>query len=209
MTKEELVILKYKVQQCKNESGNCNSLIEQLEEDVINYLLFSDDGLSQLIDENKTLLVSDNFTANVYKEDSYPFGTHAIQLSGDVHTNGFIYITTDKIESPFSNVLATKQFPTNFKGHIQWNGKILIKATKRKWQFLGSRVPERFKGSISENGDIEMSIVKSRFNWFGEDYMNNLILDPFNGDNAKRKKFVDNIVQVKKIVDDYINYELI
>lgn len=209
MTKDELVTLKSKVQDCQKENKNCDALVDQLEKEVLEYLRLSDLTLNRLIEENKSLLKSENVQANVSKEDSYPFGTHAIQLSGNIHKNGFFYLSTDKIESPFSNFLAKNQYPTNFKGTIQWDGRIIIKATSRKFQFIGSRVPIQFTGKIDEIGAIELSIVKSRFELFGEDYMNKLILDPFGQNNSIRQKFVENIVQVKKIVNDYIQNELV
>ncbi|TNE55778.1 MAG: hypothetical protein EP338_03115 [Bacteroidetes bacterium] len=209
MTRDELITLKSKVQDCQKKSNNCHALVDQLERDVLEYLRQSDLTLNQLIEENKSFLKSEKVQANVSKEDSYPFGTHAIQLSGNIHKNGFFYLSTDKIESPFFNFLAKNQYPTSFKGKIQWDGKIIIKATSRKFKLIGSRVPVQFNGKIDENGTIELSIVKSRFELFGEDYMNNLILDPFGQNNSIRQKFVENIVQVKKIVNDYIQIELV
>jgi uncharacterized membrane protein len=208
MELEELRELQLKIQQQKLKNKDCSLLVEELENKAIDFLQISNEALRSIIKENKELLVNDQLFVNVYKDDSFAFGTHAIQLSGNIHHNGYMYLETDSTESRFSNMYASSRYATNFKGIVQWNGKVLMKATKRKFQFFGSRVPEQFQGFINENGDVEMTLIKSRFELFGDEFMSNLMTDPFNGDQAKRQKFNKNIARVKKIVSDFLQGEL-
>lgn len=155
------------------------------------------------LEENRKALINDNLTIQVYKEDRYPFGTHTTKLVGNMRNNGFVYLSAYQI-APYLDLLAKSSYPIKLSGKIEWSGKITLQVIKTKFKLVGSRIPKTFKGSIDKNGGIRADLTHSEFELYGEGFMDQLIIDPFNGNEAKRLRFVKNTIQLNQAIIGFI-----
>lgn len=167
---------------------------------VVNELRKSDPEFCLLIEKNRELLQNNKLKITVYKEGRNILGTHALSLKGTIKANGFGYLSALKTESfllPFSKSL----YPVRIEGEIDELGNISLKVTKRKFQFLGGRVPKEFLGQVEVDGKITAELVSSEFEFYGDSFMSNLIFDPFNGNEESRLEYLSNLKKLNLKID--------
>lgn len=174
---------------------------------ILSNLVQKDPSIHLMVEENKQLLANKDIKFKVYKDGGSYFGTHATKLKGTMQKNGYVYMKAYKTMSPLMP-FAHSMHPIEFEGEINWEGRIDLKVSKKRFRLFGSRVPEEFIGNIDEKGKVEMSVVKSYFEWAGTYYIHKLLFDPFKGNKEKRSRFIDNAVAIKRKVQDYMEENL-
>lgn len=207
MLPDKLFELNEKLKQLKKDTEVFHRAKSELENEVLDYLSLIEPELDERKRENKRLLVNKNILFKVYQEGGSFFGTHATKLSGRIHNNGYVYLETAKIMSPF-NRFASSTYPLEFIGRISWDGQMHLDASKTKYQLFGSRIPEEFTGTIDGDGKVEIQLTKSVFEWSGEYYLHQILFDPFKGDEQKRSTFIANALFIKNRINSFIKEQL-
>lgn len=204
MDQSKLLELRNQLSKKRKGTEVYKSIYAQIEELILPELVKAEPKLELAVKENKQLLTNQNVKFKVYREGGSYISTHATKLKGSMHKNGFVYVEAYKMMLPFIP-FAKSLYPVKFEGQIHWDGNIDLKVSKRNFQLYGSQVPEEFIGNIDGDGNVEITMVKSSFEWTGEHYIHKLLFDPFNGDESKRSKFIENTINIKKSINDYLD----
>ena len=181
---------------------NINALKYEHETEIMNYLELNDAKYKEILNENFDLLVNNNIIFKVTQEGGDPFSSYEKELIGGIHSNGYLYLTTNRTNNifiPFQQHL----YPISYKGLINYLGETNVSVSKTQFKIFGSRVPQKFEGSINTNGEISFETIDSFIETGGNSYVNNIIADPFSGDNLKRERFIDNKFELKNKITEF------
>ena len=180
--------------------------LKQLEYDqetaVMEYLEANDAVYRKALNDNFDLLVNEDIDFVVTRESGDPFSSYAKELSGDIHDNGFLYFTTRRTNFVISSI-QSGFYPLSYSGLINYLGESSVLVEKKGYKFLGSRVPQKYKGSIDNLGNVHLKTVESYWESGGSYYVNNVMADPFSGDEAKRRLFLENRTELKRKISEF------
>jgi hypothetical protein len=163
----------------------------QQNKSILKYLEANDITYNSLTKENFELMINDHIEFVVTSEDWGIFKSHATELNGDVHDNGFFYAQTTKTDFALFN-FQKRSYPLGYQGIVNYFGEVDLIISKRGYVFAGGRVPQKYLGSIDSKGNIQMKTTETYWEHDGSMYVNKIIGDFFSGNSEKRKKFLDN-----------------
>lgn len=172
-------------------------LEQHQETDLLDFLFEGSDVISKLIQENHQLIANTQIDFAVAKETAASHNAYAKELSGYIHSNGYLYLETDE-----TNFFVTNDYPIQYRGHINAIGKSAIKASQMKFKLFTSRISQRFLGSISDSGQIEMNTTETDLDFDGRLYITRIIADPFKGDGNKTEQFMENISSIRSALQE-------
>jgi hypothetical protein len=163
---------------------------------VRKYLEANDIIYNSLTKENFDLMINDHIEFVVTSEDWGIFKSHATELNGEVHNNGFFYAQTTKTDFALFN-FQKSSYPLGYQCIVNYLGEVDLTISNRGYVFFGGRVPQKYIGSIDSKGNIQMKTTETYWEHDGSIYVNKIIGDFFSGNSEKRKKFLDNKDQME------------
>lgn len=172
-----------------------NRLSFELDGQIISLLKTTDQHFRYKSDENESLLINNEIYFSVSQEENGLFQAQTVEMSANVHGNGFIYGFATL--SRFSFLNREARYPRSFIGKINCLGASILTKKEDSFSFFGSRMPEKFLGKIDVDGNFSLEIIDSYWMHDMTSRMKRIIGDPFSGDNAKRKRFLDNQAELK------------
>ena len=178
-----------------------NKLKLKQHEKIKEYLIENDLTFQKLVKKNYELLTAENIRIKMYRTAGHVARSYAIKFKGTIHNNGFLYLKTIKRNILFLS-FQSGLFPSILGGNIDYLGNATLETLSVNWRLIGGRVPTVFTGNININGTIYASINKSVWE-LGHFSMDKLLCDPFNGDENKRSKFLNNREKILEIIDEY------
>jgi hypothetical protein len=179
-----------------------NKLSYDQETNIMNYLEQTDKAFIALLNQNFDLLQNNHVVFNVSIENNNFLYSYETELEGSIHDNGYIYYLTKKTNN-FLKPFASLQYPQVYSGVINYLGESVVTVVEKKFCAFFARVPEKFIGSIDENGNVNFSPVTSFLDIDGHGYVEQIIGDPFSGNETKRNQFISNKTSLHKIISDF------
>jgi hypothetical protein len=180
-----------------------NKLQFDQEARIMSYLKENDEYFKKTVTHNFELLENDNIVFNVWKYESNVFFPHFTQLQGEIHQNGYLYLVPKDLTSFYKDYVNSLFYPVQFCGTIDYIGQSHCIVSKKRLKFLSFRLPKKFKGSISFKGMVNFEVFESDFDLDGIAYIKNIIADPFSANETKRKRFINNRLKLKKLIDQF------
>jgi hypothetical protein len=174
------------------------------ETSIMNYLEESNRSYELIVQENFDLLINDKIEFVVMSEQNGMFASHAVEMNGSVHNNGFFYGYTSETDASMFKI--TKHFfPSSYTGTINYLGESELRVSQKKFKFFGSRVPQKYRGSIDYYGNLTMDTIDTFFELDGDIFVTSIIADLFSGNSEKRDKFLNNRNLLYNIIQDLRN----
>lgn len=184
--------------------GKLKKLEYNQETSIMNYLEESNRSYELIAQENFDLLINDNIEFVVMSEQNAMFASHAVEMKGSVHNNGFFYGYTSETDAFMFKI--TKHFyPLSYTGIINYMGESELQISKKKYTFIGSKVPKKYRGSIDYYGNLTMDTIDTFFELDGSIFVTSIIADLFSGNVEKRDKFLNNKNLLQNEINDFRN----
>ncbi|MEI6349235.1 MAG: hypothetical protein WCP69_14905 [Bacteroidota bacterium] len=203
----EIVKLRESIHSNESEKGKkksvlkLNSLEFEQETSIMDYLEQNNKPYQVIVQENFDLLINDKIEFVVMSEQSGFFSSHAVEMKGKVHDNGYFYGNTSQTDATIFRI-TNNFYPLCYKGVINYLGESELHVVKKKFKLFGSRVPQKYIGSIDYNGNVTMETVESFWEVDGCIYVTSIIADLFSGNLEKRGKFLTNKEQINEMIID-------
>lgn len=169
---------------------------------VMSYLELTEPKVKLLREENQQLLINEHIEFSVTREGWGWMRSHAKQLRGRVHDNGYLYANASKTNIVYYN-FQRGMYPLTYTGTVNCLGYTEMNMTKTGYFLFGGKIPEKYVGSINERGVLQMKTTKTYWEHNGSFYVSRIIGDFFSGDNNKRNTFLKNKQQLQAVVSDF------
>lgn len=159
------------------------------EKKLFQYLTSHDRVFDKYQQENRELLVTDEFICATSKEDFHILKQYPKELFGSIHDNGHLYVQTSKL----SLTIFHMSYPGVLVGSINPLGETNLLVDKFHFSVkYGYRMPEKFRGKIDHEGKVRLVTYSTYRIPDGNSTIEKIIGDPFSGDEVKREKFLSN-----------------
>lgn len=169
---------------------------------IMNYLEKNNPSYEQLVQENFDLLINDNIDFVVMSEQMGFWSSHAVEMKGSVHNNGYFYGRTTETDASLFKI-TNNFYPLGYTGLINYMGESEFQISKKKYTFFGSRVPQKYKGSIDYNGNVRLETIDTFFELNGSVFVSSIIADLFSGNSEKRARFLNNKSELYDKINDF------
>jgi cytoskeletal protein CcmA (bactofilin family) len=123
-------------------------------------------------------------------------------FTGKIHSNGYLYLKAKSNAIEFLEIMS-HFYPSRYTGTLNATGLVNIKASGKDFQIIGSRVPSVFIGNITTEGEVILETTESWFEIDGHVHVNKIIADPFKGNSQKRRKFLENRTEIRKMMKEW------
>ena len=147
--------------------------------------------------ENLKILQSSQLKMKVYDDLEIVFGKCTSMLKGSIHENGFMYMESDEAQIEY---LGKGKYAVHLKGRIDEFGRVKLAVVKNKFNiFAGyySKIPILFEGTLDTEGNIDVKATRFKWYFMYTPRIHKLICDPFENNEFKRQKYIDNLKKIK------------
>ena len=155
--------------------------------------------VSDLIERNSEILESSNLVIREYKTDiSLNPRRVPHKIVGHLKENGFLYMTTETMNTMFYPVgktwqtLFTHFYPKKFVGQIDFLGNIELQVAEIDYNFFFSKRPVGFKSESDANDSLELVVDSLTVQSNSNEYTTSLVGDPFSKNDVLRTEFLHN-----------------
>jgi len=176
--------------------------LDHLDRLLIEHLSDKDQGLTQIVAENQSLLSNQKIQFKVTSEGGSPYTYMTKAFKGRIHRNGFLYF--EAAATAWETVeMMGRFYPKAYAGTIDVFGRSSINVSQTGMAWGAGRVPAEFEGEINKNGALNMVTVDSWVELDGHVHVNRVIGDPFKGSQSKRELFLRNRSEAFQILREW------